>query len=69
MQEQSTLKIVATKSRTEKLDFIRLKEKSRLCIKSNTDGGDGILYSNDQYFLHCQSADFSLIDKEGHEQK
>jgi hypothetical protein len=69
IQEQSTAKIAATTSKTAKLDFNRLKEKPRLCITSNTDGGYGLICSNDQYFICCSNGGFSLINKEGHEQK
>ena len=68
MQEQSTMKIDATTSKTAKLDFDYLKEKARLCIKSDMGGVYCNICSNEQYFL-CYSGDgFSLIDKEGHEQ-
>ena len=69
MQEQSTAKIATTTSKTTKLDFSCLKEKPRLCLKSDAVGGYGYICSNDRYFLCCPNGGFSLIDKEGHEQK
>ncbi|CAF1446012.1 unnamed protein product [Rotaria sordida] len=53
-----------------KLNFDRIKESPRLCIKSNMDDGYCETCSNDEYFIvYCQSSGFTLIDKEGHEQK
>ncbi|CAF1128722.1 unnamed protein product [Rotaria sordida] len=53
-----------------KLNFDRVKESPRLCIKSNMDDDYGAICSNDEYFIiYCQSSGFTLIDKEGHEQK
>jgi hypothetical protein len=68
-QQQPTAKNAGKTTKPAKLDFDRLKKSPRLCINSEVDEGFGIICSNDEYFIFCSTSGFSLIDKEGHQQK